>query len=99
MQDLMRNIPILAEELEQSAALVLDSAMVEPWIEGAIFPCEMAYFIAQCQIAGVRTIIESGRQDGYSTKLLGLWAKSAGTEIVSIDLEHDESAPPSAVSA
>ena len=79
----------MSEALESAARLVLEKH-VDSWVEGAIFPCEMAYFIARCQISGVRTVIESGRQDGYSTKLLGLWAKSTGAEIVSIDLEHDE---------
>ena len=77
------------QELEAVSAWLLEYGMVSKWIEGAIFPCEMAYFIARCELAGVRTIIESGRQDGYSTEILGRWAENSGMHVTSIDLEQD----------
>jgi hypothetical protein len=73
---------------EMAAELVLDG-YVDQWVEGAIFPCEMAFFLARCDTEEVSVVIESGRQDGYSTEILGDWAKRNSRTIVSIDLEQD----------
>ncbi|WP_038971766.1 hypothetical protein [Bradyrhizobium genomosp. III] len=73
---------------EVAAALVLEG-YVDRWVEGAIFPCEVAFFLARCMMEDVSVVVESGRQDGYSTEILGDWARRNGHRLVSIDLEHD----------
>lgn len=73
---------------EVAAELMLDG-YVDQWVEGAILPCEMAFFLARCITQDVSVVIESGRQDGYSTEILGRWAKRSGRRLVSIDLEQD----------
>jgi hypothetical protein len=77
----------LLEAAETAADLA--NPHVESWLEGAIFPSEMAFFLATCEVAGVTRVIESGRQDGYSTVLLGEWAAAGGREIISVGLELD----------
>jgi hypothetical protein len=57
-----------------------------PWFRGAIFPSEMVAFLAACDRAGIDAIVESGRQDGYSTAVLGDYAAVRGVPAVSIDL-------------
>jgi len=86
MSDPMSDLRIAAED---AADIVLNGGYVERWVEGAIFPCEMAFFIAVCTVAGVGRVIESGRQDGYSTEILGDWASRADREVASVDLEQD----------
>jgi len=73
---------------ETAAALVLEG-YVDRWVEGAIFPCEIAFFLARCMTEDVSVVVESGRQDGYSTEILGDWARRNGRRLVSIDLEQD----------
>lgn len=80
----------LATAAEAAAALILDSGLADHWCEGAILPCEMAFFLAACDVLSVKAVIESGRQDGYSTEIFGHWARARGAEITSIDLEEDE---------
>lgn len=70
----------------ESAAALVRGAHLALWVEGAIFPSEMAFFLASCEIAGITRVIESGRQDGFSTAILGDWA-AGGRTVVSIDLE------------
>jgi hypothetical protein len=80
----------LAHRVEVWSSVILERGLVERWVNGAIWPCEMAYFLGQCDVHGVREIVESGRQDGYSTLLLGIYGQSTGARIRSIDLEIDE---------
>jgi hypothetical protein len=80
----------LAQAAEDAASLILEIGAVERWVEGAIYPSEMAYFLAVCDVDQIKGIVESGRQDGYSTEIMGHWAKSRDVEIVSIDLEEEE---------
>jgi hypothetical protein len=80
---------IIAAEVERWSRAILDSGLAERWIEGAIFPREMAFFMGCASAAGVELIVESGRQDGYSTEILGL-AGVGGQKIVSIDYEEDK---------
>lgn len=58
-----------------------------PYFIGSIFPSEMAFFLWSCEQAGIRSIIESGRQDGYSTAVLGRWADDSDMAVVSVDVE------------
>ena len=58
-------------------------------MDGAIFPCELAFFLATCRMRHVEAIIESGRQDGYSTLVLGYFAQRYNVSIYSIDREID----------
>lgn len=81
--------PNLAEAAESASKLILDGDYVERWVEGSIFPSEMAFFLAVCNVEKIERIIESGRQDGYSTAILGEWGDRTGGKIISIDLETD----------
>jgi hypothetical protein len=56
------------------------------WVVGAIFPTEMAMFLARCEAAQVDGIIESGRQDGYSTAALADYAVLMDVPVISMDL-------------
>jgi hypothetical protein len=56
------------------------------WVVGAIFPTEMAMFLATCEAAQVDGIIESGRQDGYSTVALADYAGLMDVPVISMDL-------------
>lgn len=60
-----------------------------PYFPGAIFPSEMAFFLHSCDGAGVAAIIESGRQDGYSTAVLGRFGDEHALPVISIDIELD----------
>jgi hypothetical protein len=76
--------------LERWSAVALDEKWVSEWKPGAIFPREMVFFLAACEAVGVVNIVESGRQDGYSTELIGYYARSRGGLAHSIDLEADQ---------
>lgn len=80
----------IREAAEAAAEILLNGGYVERWVEGAIFPCEMAFFLAVCSVAGVDRVIESGRQDGYSTEIVGNWASRTGWEVASVDLELEQ---------
>ncbi len=80
--------PDINEAAEFAAKMILDGGYVERWVEGCIFPSEMAFFIATCEVNKVLNVLESGRQDGYSTEILADWASRApDRHIISIDLE------------
>lgn len=79
----------LAQALERWAEIALKQGWVEHWVEGAIFPAEMVFFLAVCEANGVEEIIESGRQDGYSTEILGYYARDRSGLVASIDMETD----------
>lgn len=79
----------LGDHMEWWAATALEQDWVEGWVEGAIFPREMAMFLAWCDLLAIREIVESGRQDGYSTMLLARYATRSGGTVRSIDLELD----------
>lgn len=64
-------------------------ALDYPYYLGSIFPSEMAHFLSQCDQAAVKTIIESGRQDGYSTAVLGAYGDAQHINVFSIDFEQD----------
>lgn len=83
------NVKQLSELLDKWSEVALASGWVEDWVEGAIFPCEMVFFLAHCEQSDIKCIIESGRQDGYSTKILGEYASRKGARIYSIDYEED----------
>ena len=74
---------------EVSASFILGSGLTRSWVRGAILPCEMAFFLAACDVRAVQAVVECGRQDGYSTEILGRWASSRGVEVISIDLEDE----------
>lgn len=75
--------------LDRWAAIALDQKWVSEWRPGAIFPREMVFFLAACDATGVVNVVESGRQDGYSTELIGYYARSHGGLAHSIDFEAD----------
>jgi hypothetical protein len=78
-----------ATSVEHWARIALDDDWVAGWVEGAIFPTELVFFLASCEAIGVRYVIESGRQDGYSTRILGEFARRTGVLAASIDYEED----------
>lgn len=69
--------------------MVLDRRLIKKWVEGAIYPSEMVFFLASCVASGVELIVESGRQDGHSTEVLGEFARQTGMPVKSIDIEFD----------
>jgi hypothetical protein len=75
--------------LDEWAQIALDSGWCEQWQEGAIFPAEMVFFLAVCDGAGARRLVESGRQDGYSTMILAEYGKRRHVETISLDYESD----------
>ena len=75
--------------IDEAAGRILESGVVNHWREGCIFPAEMAFFLGQCAHNDVEAIVESGRQDGFSTRILGAWAQATGGHVVSIDVEAD----------
>jgi len=79
----------MKQHLEAASAFIVEQDLVREWNDGAIYPAEMAFFLAMCAHQGVETVVESGRQDGYSTLVLGRWAKVQNKRAVSIDLELD----------
>ena len=82
-------ISVSMESLEAWAGHALRESWVDKWVEGAIFPREMVFFLSVCELNGVVNIIESGRQDGYSTRILGFYARKHGGLASSIDMESD----------
>lgn len=62
-----------------------------PYYPGAIFPCEMAYFLQECEDVGIDCIIESGRGEGYSTAVLAVYGEARKVRVISIDMEDDAS--------
>lgn len=76
--------------IERWAALALELKWVAQWVEGAIFPTEMVFLLATCESLGIGYIIESGRQDGYSSQILGEFARRTGVKVASIDYEEDK---------
>jgi hypothetical protein len=82
--------PMIVDEINRWSQMILDLKLVDEWCEGAIFPREMAFFLARCSVAGVARIVESGRQDGYSTRVLGEFGRRTGVEVISIDYEEDK---------
>jgi hypothetical protein len=76
--------------VERWAALALERDWVAQWVEGAIFSTEMVFFLATCESLGIGYIIESGRQDGYSSQILGEFARRTGVHVASIDYEEDK---------
>ena len=77
------------ENLEAWARIALSKGWVEQWVEGAIYPSEMVFFLTRCEQSEVASVIESGRQDGYSTAILGEYARRRGARVFSVDYEHD----------
>jgi hypothetical protein len=78
-----------AISVERWARIALDDDWVSGWVEGAIFPTELVFFIASCEAIGIHYVIESGRQDGYSTRILGEFARRTDVRAASIDYEED----------
>jgi hypothetical protein len=76
--------------MEAWAEIALALDWVPQWIEGAIFPAEMVFFLGSCEAAGISYVIESGRQDGYSSQILGEFARRTGVRVASIDYEDDK---------
>lgn len=60
-----------------------------PYVPSAIYPSEMAYFLCMCERAESDCIIESGRDQGYSTAVLGAYGEQFGKRVISIDIEMD----------
>jgi hypothetical protein len=74
---------------DEWSAFAIEQGWPHQWVEGAIYCREMIFFLAMCEANGIDYIIESGRQDGFSTMILGEYAKKTGKTVVSIDYEDD----------
>lgn len=79
----------LSTLIEKWAQTALEQNWVDKWQIGAIRPTEMVFFMAQCQKNNVNNIIESGRQDGVSTEIIGNYVQKTGGRAYSIDWEMD----------
>ena len=79
----------MAERSSPGDMLRFVQSVEYPWFPGAIFPSEMAFFLFQCEVAGVDCLIESGRQDGYSTAVIAAYAQAKRIHAASIDVERD----------
>ena len=79
----------ICDRMDKWASIALREGWVELWVEGAIFPCEMVFYLAMCDQAGITNIFESGRQDGYSTQILGAYAAKVDGAAYSIDFERE----------
>jgi len=90
MHKFHREVASLTAPLERYSRMLLDSGVVRDMVSGAISISEMAYLMAWFDVLGIRRIIESGRQDGYSTLILGAYAQATGAEIISFDYEDDK---------
>lgn len=79
---------VVLRDLTVAWARVLKDRALD-W-ETGIYPGEMAAFLAQCEAAGVASIIESGRGlHAYSTRVLGEYAERTGATVISIDMDSD----------
>lgn len=80
----------LINSLHRWSHVALAQRWADKWVDGAILPREMVYFLARCDANAIDTIIESGRQDGYSTQILGEFMKDKPhMRVYSIDWEED----------
>lgn len=78
---------VLKAAVERWSQVIVDLGGSSEWTDGAIYPREMAFLLAHCELAQVETIIESGRAEGYSTMILGEYGRITGATVQSIDLE------------
>jgi len=80
----------LLDSVNRWADVAIRQAWAPEWVDGAILPREMVYFLARCEVNDIDVVIESGRQDGYSTKILGEFIKDKpNMKVFSIDWEDD----------
>ena len=80
---------VISDSIEKWAKIALEQKWVDKWIEEAIFPREIVFFLAACEANGVINIIESGRQDGYSTEIIAFYVQQQNGRAYSIDFELD----------
>jgi hypothetical protein len=63
------------------------------WVTG-IYPLEMAFFLAACEVNQIAAIVESGRGDhAYSTHVLGEFSNETGIPVCSIDATDPHAKP------
>lgn len=70
-----------------AAVLNFVKAVNYPYVPSAIYPSEMAYFLYMCERTEIDCIIESGRDQGYSTAILAEYGQQFGKRVISIDIE------------
>ncbi len=63
---------------------------VDDWLPGAMFPSEVWWLYRNILESGAEILIECGRQDGFSTRLLGEVLKGTNVHIYSIDFDEDK---------
>lgn len=73
--------------VEKISQKMIGNPYAKLWLTGAIFPTELVFFMAKCELLGVKNIIECGRQDGYSTEVLAEFVEERGGQLISIDWE------------
>jgi len=64
--------------------------MLEEWLPGAMFPSEIWWLVQAIKETNPDVVIECGRQDGYSTRLLAELLKDTDIKIYSIDFDEDK---------
>lgn len=78
------------EHMNTLSRWMIDSGLVDRWKEGSIYPREMVWFMSLCLAHDIDIIVESGRQYGYSTEILGQFAERFDKRVFSLDVERDE---------
>ncbi len=64
--------------------------MCDDWLPGAMLPSEIWWLYKKIIESRAEVLIECGRQDGYSTKLLAELLSAHGLRIYSIDFDEDK---------
>lgn len=64
--------------------------MCDNWLPGAMLPSEIWWLYKKIIESQAEVLIECGRQDGYSTKVLADLLSSHGIRIYSIDFDEDK---------
>ena len=64
--------------------------MCDDWLPGAMLPSEIWWLYKKIIESRAEVLIECGRQDGYSTKLLAELLSTHGLRIYSIDFDEDK---------
>jgi len=70
--------------------MIMDIKMLTDWIDGAMLPSEIMFLQEKILASKCDLIVECGRQDAYSTVILGNFAKKHNIEVLSIDFDDNK---------
>ena len=68
----------------------MTNKVLADWVDGAMLPSELMFLEKELLSSGCNLIIECGRQDAYSTVLLGEFAKLHSLNVLSIDFDDNQ---------